>query len=322
MTNSTDFPLQEVINDLLNSEVSLTSPLMKLNYFARLTKNKELQDFTSSEINGYKCDIEEIPNYRKTRGSLVVDIQAYRNRHTGEIPISMIDERIRSALKYIDAREGIATIEKMNDEMSERPDNNQIERSLPIEMLPLIQPAVVKLYKSDVRISAVGAKIIGNGNFILEIPNAIRTKLMDFAMEIVDDFGYEISIETYNKNQEKNNQTIIHQMNTTINNNGDGNVINTGSKNKIVNQNEFYKNNLDALKERLEEKGVDNEDIETITAIVQEEEPNKDKNQLGDKANNWILGVIGKSLKGVGKIATDISANLLSTFVKQYYDIE
>ena len=45
------FLLQEVIDDLVNTEKSLSSPLMKLNYFGRLVKNQELIDYTQNELN-------------------------------------------------------------------------------------------------------------------------------------------------------------------------------------------------------------------------------------------------------------------------------
>ena len=43
------FPLQEVIDDLVNTDKSLTSALMKLNYFGRLIKNDELIHYTNNE---------------------------------------------------------------------------------------------------------------------------------------------------------------------------------------------------------------------------------------------------------------------------------
>jgi len=36
------FLLQEIIDDLVHTERSLSSPLMKLNYFAKLIKNQAL----------------------------------------------------------------------------------------------------------------------------------------------------------------------------------------------------------------------------------------------------------------------------------------
>ena len=86
------FLLQEVIDDLVNTDRSLSSPLMKLNYFAKLIKNQELIEYTKNELNGYHDKLELIPDYRRAWGTLLVDIQAYDNQYFDKpLPISMID---------------------------------------------------------------------------------------------------------------------------------------------------------------------------------------------------------------------------------------
>ena len=69
------FLLQEVIDDLVNTDKSLSAPLMKLNYFGKLVKNQELVEYTTSELNGYKEQEENVPPYRRTIGALCIDMQ-------------------------------------------------------------------------------------------------------------------------------------------------------------------------------------------------------------------------------------------------------
>lgn len=315
------FVLQEVIDDLINSEKSLTSPLMKLNYFGRLIKNQELINYTNNELNGYKGKEKEIPEYRKTIATLHIDMQAYLNRHSGQLPISMIEEPFREALKYVSVREGISAIEKLGRESENKGSNGQISTQLPMEMLHILQEPARKLYKTDTRIDVIGAEVTGNSNIIVEIPNAIRTKLLEFVMSIAESFGYDIEIESFKKQEEINNQTIINQMNTTINNSGDGNLFNTGDENKIDSTINIYKGDTERLKDELRNQGIEEEDIVDITKIVKEEQPNLENQRLGEKANSWISKIINKSLNGVGKISTGITANILATLVKQYYGL-
>lgn len=312
------FLLQEVIDDLVNTDKSLSAPLMKLNYFGRLIKNQELIDYTQSELNGYR-DKDTVPQYRRTIGTLYIDMQAYLNRHSGQLPVSMLDEPYREAFRYVYVREGIAAIEKLAKESESGDAEGQIMTPLPLEMLHILQEPARRLYKSDVRLDVVGARLAGNASIVVEIPNAIRTKLLDFVMSIADTFGYDIEIESFRKKAETNNQTIIHQMSTTINTSGDGNVINTGNKNQIENNVTMYKGNIDRFAKELQKQGLDEGDIKEITEIVKLEKPNEETGRLGEKANGWIAKIINKSLNGVGKIATGISANLLATFIKQYY---
>lgn len=313
------FLLQEVIDDLVNTDKSLSASLIKLNYFGRLIKNQDLIDYTQNELNGYKENKENIPSYRKTHSTLYIDMQAYYNRHSGILPVIMIDEPYRKVFEYVYIAEGIAAIEKLARESEGKDGGGQIFTTLPMELLHVLQEPARKLYKTDTRIDVVGARLAGNASIVVEIPNAIRTKLLDFVMSIAETFGYAIEIESFNKKADINNQTIIHQMNTTITNSGDGNVINTGNENQIENNVTLYKGDIERLQKELRQQGIDESDVQELTEIVATEKPNEDNVRLGEKSNGWISKVINKSLNGIGKIATGISANLLATLVKQYY---
>lgn len=315
------FLLQEVIDDLVNTEKSLSAPLMKLNYFGRLVKNQELIDYTQNELNGYRNQ-DNIPDYRRTIGTLFIDMQMYIHRHSGQLPVSMLEEPYRDALKYVYVREGIAAIEKLAREAESGDSDGQIMTQLPMEMLHILQAPARKLYKSDARVDVIGARLVGNASIVVEIPNAIRTRLLEFTMSLAEMFGHDIEIESFNKKAEINNQTIIHQMNTTINNSGDGNVINTGNQNQIENNVTLYKGDIERLQKELAKQGIEENDIIEISQIVQEEQPDLETGRLGVKSNGWISKIINKSLNGIGKIATGVSANLLATLVKQYYGME
>jgi hypothetical protein len=81
------------------------------------------------------------------------------------------------------------------------------------------------------------------------------------------------------------------------------------------------KSNLDSLKHQLSNYGIEDEDIEELSEIVQTENPNSVNTKLGEKSNSWILKIAGKALSGVGKIATGISSNILTNVIRQYYGI-
>ena len=314
------FVLQEVIDDLVNTDKSLSAPLMKLNYFGRLIKNQELIEYTQNEINGYKKnERENIPSYRRTIGTLYIDMQTRAHRQSEQLPISMIAEPFRSTFKYFYVTEGIAAIERLARETESDNSSGQLISPFPMEILHILQEPARKLYKSNFRVDVIGARLAGNPGLLVEIPNAIRTKLLEFVMSIAENFGYNIEIESFNKKADINNQTIIHEMNTTISNSGDGNVINTGNENQIENNVTLYKGDLKRLQNELRKHGIDETDIQEISEIVVAEKPNHDNLRLGEKSNSWISKIINKSLNGIGKIATGVSANLLATFVKHYY---
>lgn len=315
------FVLQEVIDDLVNTDKSLSSPLMKLNYFGRLTKNEELVQYTTKELNGYNFE-DNVPEYRKTFGTLMIDMQAHIHRHSGQLPASMIDEDYRALFEYISVLEGIAAVEKLAKSSGNGESDGYFGRQIPMEFLHILQEPARKLYRSDVKVNVVSARLIGNSNLVVEIPNAIRVKLLDFVTSIAESFGYDIEIDSFNSRREVNNQTIIHQMSTTITNSGDGNVINTGNQNQISNKATMHKGDLERLQKELRHQGIEEADIQSVSELVVSEKPEEANGRLGQGANGWISTIINKSLNGIGKISTGLTVNMLATLIKQYYGID
>lgn len=311
--------LQEVIDELINAEKSLIGPLMKLNYFGRLIKNDDLTNYTNSEIKGYNPN-DEVPEYRKTLGKLVVDASSYYiETRTLELPMSVVPQEFRDHFQYLQIREGISTIEKMAKDMMED-GKQEFYKPLPLELLREIQPILTRLYKSNPPLVASAMRVIGNGNVILDISGAVRTKLLEFVMSIADELGFDIEITETNKKQI--NQTINYYMKTIITTSGDGNVINTGDNNTISNNNKIEKGNIEHLKDELRKQGIAEEDIAELSTIIQEEVPESQTNVLSEKETNWILGITKKALNGVGRIATSVTANLLASMIKGYHGID
>lgn len=103
--------------------------------------------------------------------------------------------------------------------------------------------------------------------------------------------------------------------------NGHGNIISAGNDVNIHATTKISKGNLDSLKQQMASYGIENEDIEELSEIVQAEDPNSGNNTLGAKSNGWILKIAGKALSGAGKIATGISSNILAAIIREYYGI-
>jgi hypothetical protein len=232
----------------------------------------------------------------------------------------MLESPFNKELKYIEVREGIATVERMAKQMlDDSGGKGEFYRPVPMEMLHYIQPALQRLYRSDVRLDAVGAKIIGNGNVIIDIPSFIRTKLLELVMQIADEFGHEIEIQDYNKKRESNNQTIMQFMNTNITNTGDGNIINTGEKSKIKAQITISKGNKDELVRHLQENGISEQDTDELIEIIDSEEPNKEKKTFGTKVNTWVGKMLNKALDGTWQVGIGVAGGLLAEAIGKYY---
>lgn len=229
MNENRTFLLQQVIDDLLDPNLSLEAPLLKLNYFARLIKNENLQKFTDLEINGYKE--AELPKYRLGRAQLMVKFQAGYYEHTRELPISMIEKSYREQMEYVPVSEGIKVLESMAAKTNNGTDMLSVR--VPLEYIHLIQEPTAKLYKSNTRVVVTGATILTNSNIVTQILSTVRSRLLAFVMEIGEEFGYQIEVGTFRIKETQNNQTINNYINNEITNHGNNNVTNTGAEANI-----------------------------------------------------------------------------------------
>lgn len=319
-----NFILKEVINDLVNAEKSLVGPLLKLQYFAALTENSSLMDFVLSELNGYS-KMGDLPEYRKAVNMIRADIQFGDTTYPGrEIPIELIDEEYREVLRMHPILQSVSILEgKIEFARSAEKRSQLLSMELPMVQWSLLQNAAKKLYRTEFYTAqVVGARLLANADILPKALTAIRSRLLSFVVEISKTFGYSILIDSFNKKQEVNNEKVTHMfMNTVINNQGDGNLINTGAKSKIEANITISKGNIQQLADEFKKLGIEQEDIQEIQQIVEEESDSFETKSLGDKAIDWITKVSGKALKGVGSIAKGATSSVLADLVKQYFDI-
>lgn len=318
-----NFILEEVISELVDGSKSLLSPLMRLQYFAKRTGNKELLEYVLAELNGYKGQIE-IPEYRTSGAIIQVDIQFGEVKHPNlEIPVEMLPEQNRDAFRKFYLTESVPVLEQMIIEKDDAKNySHYLVLNLPLTKVHLFQDAAAKLYKNPVyKAGVIGARLLTNRNIIPRVLTAVRSRLLDFCMEVGEAFGYNIEIESFNKSQSLNNEKIIHLMSTVINTHGDGNVVNTGENANINATITISKGNKQQLTKKFQELGIDTADIEEINEIVDEEAESQESKKLGNKTIDWITKVSGKALKGIGSIAKEVTSSMLAQILMQYFGI-
>lgn len=318
-----NFILEEVIADLVDSNKSLVGPLMKLQYFAKRTKNEELLQFVLAELNGYNVQ-GSLPDYRITPALLQIDIRFGQVDHPNlELPVELLNENTREVFRKFTLTESVTVLEHMSNNKQDSIDGGQyLVYNFPLTLLHLLQDAAAKLYKNGYyKAVVVGGRLLGNGNILPTALTSIRSRLLSFCMDVGEEFGYNIAIESFNKSQSTNNEKIIHLMSTVINTHGDGNVVNTGENANISASITISKGNKDQLTKKFQELGIDTADIEEINQIVEEEADSQDSKKLGNKTIDWITKVSGKVLKGVGSIAKEVTSSMLAQFLMQYFGI-
>ena len=153
--------------------------------------------------------------------------------------------------------------------------------------------------------------------FISNILSNVRAKLLDFMLELENQFGEETEIKDLIEKQ----AIVNNIMNTTINNSGEGAVINSGNENSIKAKVTIVKGDKESLRKELIKAKVHQEDVNQLLAVI-DDEPPISKDNFGEGVNNWIQKMIGKALNGSWQVSIGAAGNILAETLQRYYGFQ
>lgn len=302
--------INDIINELIDTEKSISSPLLKTKVLASRLQNEVLLNWVSSELKGYDRS-DELPDYRKFKGNIVGTFIAGSQQYNSQpVPIIGLDKKFQASLTNMDFFDSVSSLENLKREDG----RGKLEHTFPAEITGLIEQNWRKM--GNPYLQLVNCKRWIAGNVVEGILACVRNNLLDFMLKIDSEFGNITEIEEL-KTKKEAIATIMNQ--TIINNTGDGNVLNTGEKVNISANINITKGSKDELFKRLQEGGVKEEDIAELVEIIDEEEPNFVNNTFGQKVNTWTQKMLGKALDGSWNIGIGAAGSLVAEVVKAYY---
>ncbi|UQB67589.1 hypothetical protein [Epilithonimonas zeae] len=223
--------ISQIVNELVDDSLSLNSALLKTKVLASRIGNKELLSWANSELSGYSSE-NNLPDYRKhiwnaLKGTILNGNWKYTDQ---EIPTMGLDEDFEKSLRTSNFFESIQSLENLVNE------KGTLGTPIRAEIIQMIENNWRRMGNPYLSIISCN-KIIPKAN-IVAIIASVRSKLLDFMLSLENEFGENTEIKDLKtKNPEITN--IMHQ--TIINNNGDGNSINTGNENSLSNNSEVAK---------------------------------------------------------------------------------
>jgi hypothetical protein len=302
--------ISDIINDLVDNDKSLNSALLKTKVLASRIKNKDLSEWVNKESNGYDSE-KELPPYRKNigchiKGDYIAGNMKYSNQ---PIPIIGLDEAFKSSLSQTHFTNSILALESLTKDSK----SATLMYPFPAEIVGMIEENWIEMGNPYLRL--INAKKIIPTTAVKEILVQVRNKLLDFMLEIDSEYGNLTEIKDLS---EKTNEISKIMSQTIINNNGDGNILNTGKNAKIEAKIYITKNNTEELKNHLSEIGISDADTEDLIEILKVDKPNYDNETFGQETNNWIQKMLGKVLNGTWEIGIGTAGTLLAESIKAY----
>ena len=302
--------VNDIINELIDTEKSINSPLLKTKVLASRLQNEVLLNWVSSELKGYE-DLKKIPEYRKYKGNISgTYINGNLQYNNQPVPTGGFKEEFENVLRSVNFTESISTLEMLKNENK----SGTLEQIFPAELTGLIQDNWRNM--GNPYLQLINCKKSVSLNAVVEILAFVRNNLLDFMLKIDSEFGNITEIEELKLKKEQITSIMHH---TIINTSGDGNVVNTGDKSKIAATINISKGNKEELSKHLQDIGLTNEDTSELVTVLDNDQPNITKKTFGKQVNIWMQKMLGKALDGSWNIGIGTAGTLLAEAIKSYY---
>ncbi|SFN06142.1 hypothetical protein SAMN05421594_0730 [Chryseobacterium oleae] len=219
--------ISQIVNELIDDKSSLNGALLKTKVLASRIGNQQLLKWTNAELSGYN-NLDDLPEYRKNiwnalKGNVLNGNMKYTDY---EIPTMNLDNEFEESLRNTNFPDSISALESLLQLDGGGHLGTPLRREI-VHMLEENWKAMGNPYLSIISCN----KIISQSS-IVAIISSVRSKLLDFMLAIETEFGESVEIKDL-KSKNDEITSIMHQ--TIINNNGDGNSINTGNNNSSSN---------------------------------------------------------------------------------------
>jgi hypothetical protein len=152
---------------------------------------------------------------------------------------------------------------------------------------------------------------------VLQILTQVRSRLLDFILELDDQFPSELNeeqvksrIDTIDTEGIFNN--AIFGNNTTI-------VVGSGNNQSVNNLN--LKGNFEDLAQTLKDKGVNESDVNNLREAIEKDEPlvNHGKKEYGPEVKEWLRIMLSKAVDTSWQIELGVAGSLLANALSHYY---
>ncbi len=305
--------IEQIIGELSDTTLSLTNPLLKTKILAARIGNQDISRWVNDELTGYKGD--NLPEYRIGRANVTCTIQqGYNIQHNVPFPFMTLPHEMSDEMTKMRFNDSVHTLEKQEKENP----NGTLYKELGADMCAFITRKVIE---NGQHFAVTKMTVVSHVSQITQVLSEIRSKLLDFMLQIEKEFP---NLDNIIKNklfmEEKVNERVEKIYNQTIiNASGQGNTITTGNENVVTSIVNVTQGNLSELRKALEINNVPQEDIEEVVSIVQEEQPDVNSGKFGKRVNNWIEKMLAKTLEGTWLIGTGAAGALLVELLKRYY---
>ncbi len=295
--------IDNLIDELTHKNVPLTDILIMTKVLAHKLKNEELKKWIDDELNGYSGD--KLPEYRVLGCQITGTISnGFQRVNNYPIPLIGLDDKLRQGILTVKLSQSISAL----DESVRNEKGGKMYMNIPPEMYGYLS----KDFDGGFVIEYAKREI--DRTQVLQTLTAVRTKLLDFLLKLNDELGDNEDVTTLSEGKTK--QKVASLFHSTVF--GDNTTIIVGDHNTQT-VNNIKQGDFDSLKKHLLNNSVKKEEINELKKYIDNDNPNPEKKEFGEKVKGWISKMLSKALDGSWQIGLGAAGSLLADSVATYY---
>lgn len=291
--------LDEIIETLSDENGTLNSALLKTKVLLHSLGKKELVAWVTNELKGYPD--ENVPDYRIIGAEVHGHVTSVAWQVTDYVlPIMHLTKQQQDSLTTFPCTMSISSIEESIKNYRSKGSSSRLIRSLPPEYGPLFQ----KVLSRGTNIMSAWCEI--NMMNVERILPEVRSRLLDFALELRDVVGIDVSEkELVDKaamvDTEKLFTTAVYGTGNTI-------IIGSHSIQAITNQ----KDDIEGLIQTIGKLGFQQIELNELRQAVLED---KSEGKVPDITEGKTAKWFSKAIKGAGKEAVKAGVDVVSSVI-------
>lgn len=298
--------ISEIIEILSSDTGKLSDALIKTKVLLHKIGHKELVPWVNSELNGYP-DRDSVPEYRILPAAVLVNASNGAYRVTSHhIPMGHLKEEQRESVETARMDQSLAVLEKFTEK-----DGGHLQAHIPMESYSLLGKGLGNYYQIESAWSEISP------DSVLQILIQVRSRLLDFVLELNDQFPSEMD-----EDQVKEHIGSVdteNLFNSAIF--GDNTTILVGSSNTQTVSNINVKGDFDALAKTLQNNGVSDIDITALKDAIEQDASivNNDSKEFGPAVKSWLQTMLSKAVEASWNIELGIASSLLASTLNSFY---
>ncbi len=285
--------LQQLASD---TDCDIEKLLNKAYLVASKLESKDFLKFISSEMKGYTCKSDKLPEYRIFLG----DLKA-QNPYHGLIPF-ILPEDMDDMVRRIYCFQSLPSLKSVIDANSDN-----IEYTLPNSALSLLMEM-----QGDFPMMP---KLLISKTSIISIFHAVREAILTWSLDLERKgvLGESFRFTLQEKTAAMSNQTFHIANMQGVAGNVSGGTVN--QQNAMTVQTA----NFESLANHLRQKGIGDDDIADLKqAIDQDPKPEK-VGVFGGQVSAWLGSMITKAATGAIGIGVGVAGTVLTEAINNYY---